>query len=76
MKKRHLSARSTATAKLVHDITPTREELDPLDPLQNGSLNLSPERITAGASTTTEILNAILQRDEGTGQLRHWGINE
>ena len=73
MKKRHLSANSTASPKLLHDIAPTQEELDPL---QNGSLSLSPERITAGASTTTKFLNAILERDYGTGQLRHWGINE
>ena len=73
MKKRHLSARSTATAKLAHDITPTHKEQNQL---QNGSLNLSPERIAEGASTTTELLNAILERDGGTDQLRHWGINE
>ncbi|MND00742.1 hypothetical protein D3C83_194630 [compost metagenome] len=54
-------------------MTPSDKEQDTL-PLE--SLNLSPERITDGASTTTNLLNEILARDENTYRWRHWGINE
>jgi hypothetical protein len=40
------------------------------------SLNLSPERISDGASTTTHLLAEILKRDTKTSHYRHWGINE
>ncbi len=40
------------------------------------SLDLSPERISEGASTTTEVLTQILEREERLYHFRHWGINE
>jgi hypothetical protein len=73
MKKLHLGANSTATSKAMHDITPTHEKRDPL---QNGSLSLSPERIRAGATTKTDVMNEILQRETRFNYSRHWGINE
>jgi hypothetical protein len=72
MKKLHLGANPTATSKLAHDITPTQE---PRDQLKNGSLSLSPERIRAGVTTKTDVMNEILQRDPRLSYSRHWGIN-
>ena len=40
------------------------------------SLALSPERIAQGASTTTEVLTQILEREQRLYHFRHWGINE
>jgi len=73
MKKLHLGANPTATAKLAHAITPTHEKRDQL---QDGSLSLSPERIRAGATTKTGIMNETLERDTRFSSPRHWGINE
>jgi hypothetical protein len=73
MKKLHLGANATATPKLVHDTTPTDEQRDQL---KNGSLGLSPERIRAGATTKTDVMNEILRRETQFGYSRHWGINE
>jgi len=73
MKKLHLGANATATSKLMHDITPTHEQRDQL---KNGSLSLSPERIRAGATTKTDVMNEILQRETRFSYSRHWGINE
>jgi hypothetical protein len=38
--------------------------------------NISRERISDGASTTTEVLSEILQRHKAAQSVRHWGINE
>ncbi len=39
--------------------------------------HLSPERITDGASATTEVLKEILAKEATiTDYHRHWGINE
>ena len=38
--------------------------------------NISRERISDGASTTTEVLSEILQRHKRAESVRHWGINE
>jgi hypothetical protein len=73
MKKLHLGANATATQKLAQDSTPTHEQPDQL---QSGSLSLSPERIQAGATTKTDVMNEILERDARFGYSRHWGINE
>lgn len=40
------------------------------------SLDLSPERVSEGASTTTEVLTQILEREQRLYHFRHWGINE
>jgi hypothetical protein len=40
------------------------------------ALSLSPERIEDGATTTTQVLNEILEREETNYYSRHWGINE
>jgi hypothetical protein len=73
MKKLHLEDKSSATPKLTPDITPAHEEQDQL---RNGSLSLSPERIRAGVTAKTDIMNEILERDTRTSYSRHWGINE
>ena len=73
MNKPHLRAAPSATPKLVHDIALTHEEQDQL---KNGSLSLSPERIRAGATTKTELMNEILQRDIRLNFFRHRAINE
>jgi hypothetical protein len=39
-------------------------------------INISRERIMAGASTTTEVLSEILQHHKRAESVRHWGINE
>ena len=39
-------------------------------------VNISPERLRKGASTTTEVLSEILQRQTRSESVRHWGINE
>jgi hypothetical protein len=38
--------------------------------------NMSPERLMDGVSTTTELLNGILERQKQPEPMRHWGINE
>ncbi len=73
MKKLHLHDKSTPTPKLARDLTPAHEEQNQL---QNGSLSLSPERIRAGATAKTDVMNEILQRDTHFNYSRHWGINE
>ena len=40
------------------------------------TLSLSPERVARGRSTTTTVLQEILDRAEKPPHLRHWGINE
>jgi hypothetical protein len=73
MKKLLMGATSTATPKLLHDIAPTHKEQDPL---QNGSFNLSPGRIRAGATIKTDLLNEILQRDARFDYLRQRGMSQ
>ncbi len=70
MKKLHLGVQPTADLKLA----PAAHEKR--DPLQNGSLGLSPERISAGATAKTDLLKEILSRETRTSYSRHWGINE
>ena len=38
--------------------------------------NISRERLMEGASSTTEVLNEILERQRRPEFMRHWGINE
>ena len=40
------------------------------------SISLSPERIRDGTSAKTELLNEMLERENRSYHLRHWGINE
>jgi hypothetical protein len=40
------------------------------------SISLSPERIRDGTSAKTELLNEMLERENRSYYLRHWGINE
>ena len=40
------------------------------------SVSLSPERIRDGTSAKTELLNEMLERENRSYHLRHWGINE
>jgi len=72
MKKRQLSARSDPP-KPVQVAIPTDEEQDQQPA---SSPNLSPKRVTEGATSKTEIINKILQQDTGLGYLRHWGLND
>jgi hypothetical protein len=74
MKKRQLSARSDPP-KPVQVAMPTHEEQDQ-QPKPKSSPNLSPQRVTEGATSKTEIINKILQQDTGLGYLRHWGLND
>ncbi len=64
--KKHPSP--TRAADVQHPIAAkqVRKASEPLD--------LSPERISQGASTTTELLTQILEREQRL--YRHWGINE
>jgi hypothetical protein len=70
MKKLHLGVQPTADARLA----PAAHEKRDL--LQHASLDLSPERISAGATAKTDVLNEILSRETRAGFSRHWGINE
>ncbi len=73
MKKNRSLDKASASAKPIQGITLSDEKEDkPSDE----SLNLSPERITAGASSKTALLNQILAQQESFHELRHWGINE
>jgi len=72
MKTTPLNPKRTGTAMPIQRIAPPAVQEKP--PVE--SLNLSPERITDGASTTTHLLTEILERDEKTYHWRHWGINE
>jgi hypothetical protein len=47
------------------------QNLPPVPPL-----NISRERLMDGASTTTELLSEILQRQKRSESVRDWGINE
>jgi hypothetical protein len=44
--------------------------------MANDSYKLSPERITDGVSTTTNLLHEILAQNPASHHWRHWGINE
>jgi hypothetical protein len=70
MKKLHLGVQPIADPRLA----PAAHEKR--DVLQHASLGLSPERLSAGATAKTDILNEILSRETRTGFSRHWGINE
>ena len=70
MKKLHLGAQPETDLRLANAAHEKR------DPLQNGSLSLSPERISAGATAKTDVMNEILRRETRTGFTRQWGINE
>ena len=39
-------------------------------------LLLSEEQINARANALTELLQEMLKRESGTGNFRHWGIND
>ncbi len=68
MKKPPLATRATDSKESV----PLQEEQQSHD-----ALDLSPERISKGASTQTEVLTRILEPEQRTQQrFRHWGINE
>ncbi|MGD0261994.1 MAG: hypothetical protein ABSD29_19675 [Verrucomicrobiota bacterium] len=72
MKKKRSVDKATGHAKPIQAITLSDEKQNklPIEP------NLSPDRIMAGASTTTALLNQILAQQEEFHELRHWGINE
>ncbi len=67
MKKAPLATRATDSAESV----PLRHRKATVQ-----RLDLSPERIAKGASTQTEVLTQILERQEQNYHFRHWGINE
>jgi len=71
MKTNPSIAKATTSAKPVVPITPEYEAEDALE-----SLDLSPDRISDRASTTTTVLSEILERDEASYSYRYWGINE
>ncbi len=66
-----VSAKATDPPTHVTPIASLSKEEELMTP---GSLNLSPERISDGASTTTKVLEEILTRDRSG--YRDWGINE
>jgi hypothetical protein len=73
MKKTHSVQTASEPAKPTQENTPWQEDQEQL-PAE--SLNLTPQRISQGASTTTEVLVGILAQKEHTREFRNWGINE
>jgi hypothetical protein len=73
MKKSKLSPKALDPQKPVGAITPVNEQPHPL-PVSYG--NISRERLTAGASTTTEVLKEILRQPIRHEPMGRWGINE
>jgi|DewCreStandDraft_4_1066084.scaffolds.fasta_scaffold21068_3 hypothetical protein len=73
MNKTHSDRTAPAPAEPTPGHNPRRQDLE--KPAA-ASINLSPERITEGALTTTDLMVGILAQTEQTDQLRHWGINE
>ena len=67
MKKAPPATRATDSAESV-PVKPRKTTVERLD--------LSPERIAKGASTQTEVLTQILERQQQNYHFRHWGINE
>jgi len=43
---------------------------------KDDSVSLSPEGIRDRTSAKTEVLNEMLERENRSYHLRHWGINE
>ncbi len=72
MKKTRSIAKAIEPAKSIQTLAPSDEKETQL-PVES---NLSPERITHGASTTTVLLSQILAQQEEFHEVRHWGINE
>ncbi len=73
MKKTRSAEKSNDPSQLAQGIPfPEAKENHPAD----DSLNLSPERIMEGASTTTPLMEEILALPEEVHPSRHWGINE
>jgi hypothetical protein len=73
MKTSNYSSKALDPPKTVRAATPANEKQHPP---QASSVNISRERLMAGASTTTEVLHEILQHQNPSEQMRHWGINE
>ena len=72
MKTAHKGSKATKSPKLTQPAHPHQEAPSPTAEL----LILSPERIEKGVSTTTAVLQEMLERTAQTPGLRHWGINE
>jgi hypothetical protein len=72
MKKSRSGAKAIEFAKPTPGVTLPGEEENKL-PVES---DLSPERMMAGASTTTVLLSQILAQQQELHQLRDWGINE
>jgi hypothetical protein len=72
MKKNRSVGKLTDPAKPMQGI-PLSAERENKTPVES---NLSPERITHGVSTATELLNQILAQQEEIHKFRDWGINE
>jgi hypothetical protein len=73
MKTTRLSTETIDPEEPIPQITPSSEAIDALSVER---MSLSPERIIDQASTTAQVLSEILERDEGSYHIRHWGINE
>ena len=73
MKKTRSVDKASGPARPIPGIT-LSDEKD--NKLPDESLNLSPERLMDGASTTTALLTQILAQREEFHPLRDWGINE
>jgi hypothetical protein len=73
MKTTRLSTKAIGSEEPIQQMTPSSQALDALSVEW---MNLSPQRIIDQASATTQVLSEILERDEGSYHIRHWGINE
>ena len=73
MKKSNRSTKALDPPRPTRTIAPVKDKPDllPVAPV-----NLSRERLMDGVSTTTEVLNEILQQQKRPEPVRHWGINE
>ena len=73
MKKSNRSSKALDPTKPVRAMTPADAKHDLL-PIS--AVNISRARLMDGESTTTQVLNEILQRQKLPDAMRHWGINE
>ncbi len=73
MKPNAIPAERTGPAEPTAPNTLSRN-MEPTRPTE--FMDLTAEQIRARASTTTQVLSEILEREDNTYYVHHWGINE